>query len=87
MSLSNIGGTPLGEDSRNLLKNEVGYSEDIETLTNIIDSELESMLENEEYFEPTSQFDGMSLEQEIFKETLSQEEELVSLNDKGNEKN
>ncbi|KAG5864420.1 hypothetical protein JTB14_019595 [Gonioctena quinquepunctata] len=88
MSLSNIGEISFGENSQESLTNEVEYSEGIETLLNIIDSELESMLENEEYSEPISQMDEMSLErQEMVRETLSQEEELVSLSDKGNEKN
>ncbi|KAG5874118.1 hypothetical protein JTB14_015038 [Gonioctena quinquepunctata] len=77
----------LGEDFRDLPNNVVGYFGDTNTLTNIIDSELESMLENEEYFEPTLQIDEMSLEQEVFEENLSKEEKLVSLSDKGNDGN
>ncbi|KAG5873223.1 hypothetical protein JTB14_005676 [Gonioctena quinquepunctata] len=51
MSLSNIGETPLGEDSRDLPNNEVRYFEDTDTLGNIRDSELESALGDEDYLE------------------------------------
>ncbi|KAG5860748.1 hypothetical protein JTB14_023259 [Gonioctena quinquepunctata] len=85
--MSNLEEMPLGEDSRDLPIDEVRYFEDTDTLANIIDSELESILENEEYFEPTLQIDEMSLERKVFEENLSKEEKLVSLSDKGNNGN